>query len=55
MTKEEMYSDIRKWKKEKNAIILAHYFVLVKYCYDFILVPCFAMPQLNKAPVTPPQ
>jgi quinolinate synthase len=26
MTKEEMYSDIRKWKKEKNAIILAHYY-----------------------------
>lgn len=26
MTKEEMYEDIRKWKKEKNAIILAHYY-----------------------------
>ena len=26
MTKEEMYNDIRKWKKEKNAIILAHYY-----------------------------
>ena len=26
MTKEEMYADIRKWKKEKNAIILAHYY-----------------------------
>ena len=26
MTKEEMYSDIRRWKKEKNAIILAHYY-----------------------------
>ena len=26
MTKEEMYKDINKWKKEKNAIILAHYY-----------------------------
>lgn len=26
MTKEQMYEDIRKWKKEKNAIILAHYY-----------------------------
>ncbi len=26
MTKEEMYADIRKWKKEKNAVILAHYY-----------------------------
>ena len=26
MTKEEMYNDINKWKKEKNAIILAHYY-----------------------------
>ena len=26
MTKEEMYLDINKWKKEKNAIILAHYY-----------------------------
>jgi len=26
MTKEEMYADIRKWKEEKNAIILAHYY-----------------------------
>lgn len=26
MTKEEMYESIRKWKKEKNAIILAHYY-----------------------------
>lgn len=26
MTKEEMYEDIRRWKKEKNAIILAHYY-----------------------------
>ena len=26
MTKEEMYEDIRKWKKEKNAVILAHYY-----------------------------
>lgn len=26
MTKKQMYSDIRKWKKEKNAIILAHYY-----------------------------
>ena len=26
MTKEEMFNDIRNWKKEKNAIILAHYY-----------------------------
>ena len=26
MTKEEMYLDINRWKKEKNAIILAHYY-----------------------------
>ena len=26
MTKEEMYEQINKWKKEKNAIILAHYY-----------------------------
>ncbi|MCR5350285.1 MAG: quinolinate synthase NadA [Acholeplasmatales bacterium] len=26
MTKEEMYKDINKWKKEKNAVILAHYY-----------------------------
>lgn len=26
MTKDEMYNDIRRWKKEKNAIILAHYY-----------------------------
>ncbi len=26
MTKEEMYNDIRRWKKEKNAVILAHYY-----------------------------
>ncbi|MGM9971121.1 MAG: quinolinate synthase NadA [Anaeroplasmataceae bacterium] len=26
MTKNEMYEDIKKWKKEKNAIILAHYY-----------------------------
>lgn len=26
MTKEEMYLEINKWKKEKNAIILAHYY-----------------------------
>lgn len=26
MSKEEMYEDIRRWKKEKNAIILAHYY-----------------------------
>ena len=26
MTKEEMYEDIRRWKKEKNAVILAHYY-----------------------------
>ena len=26
MTKEEMYEDINRWKKEKNAIILAHYY-----------------------------
>lgn len=26
MTKEKMYEDIRKWKKEKNAVILAHYY-----------------------------
>lgn len=26
MTKEEMYNDINKWKKEKNAVILAHYY-----------------------------
>ena len=26
MTKEKMYEDINKWKKEKNAIILAHYY-----------------------------
>ena len=26
MIKEEMYKDINKWKKEKNAVILAHYY-----------------------------
>ena len=26
MTKEKMYEDINKWKKEKNAVILAHYY-----------------------------
>ncbi len=26
MNKEEMYEDIRRWKKEKNAVILAHYY-----------------------------
>lgn len=26
MTKEEMYNEINKWKKEKNAVILAHYY-----------------------------
>lgn len=26
MTKEQMYEEINKWKKEKNAIILAHYY-----------------------------
>ncbi|MCR5113356.1 MAG: quinolinate synthase NadA [Acholeplasmatales bacterium] len=26
LTKEEMYEDIRRWKKEKNAVILAHYY-----------------------------
>ena len=26
MTKQEMYDEINKWKKEKNAIILAHYY-----------------------------
>jgi quinolinate synthase len=26
LTKEKMYEDINRWKKEKNAIILAHYY-----------------------------
>lgn len=26
MTKQEMYAEINKWKKEKNAVILAHYY-----------------------------
>ena len=26
LTKEQMYEDIRRWKKEKNAVILAHYY-----------------------------
>ena len=26
LTKEQMYDDIRRWKKEKNAVILAHYY-----------------------------
>ena len=26
MTTQEMYEQINKWKKEKNAVILAHYY-----------------------------